>query len=291
MASLAPIIFVLLWSTGFIGAKYALPGIEPFTLLFVRFALALGMLLLVFVWLRPDFPRSWRQRFHLMASGLLVHGAYLGGVFTAIKLGMPAGVCAILVGLQPLLTAFVTPFLFRTRLTQLQWIGIVLGLLGIVMVLSNRLSLDGFGMDAILAAMVALCGITAGTLYQKVITVETSVLSTAFFQYCSTLLLFGALSMGFETREIHWDLQLFLALWWLVIGLSIGAILLLNYLIRNNEAYKVTSLFYLVPPLTVMESYLLFDEGMDAINIAGMVIVAISVYTVIKPRTDHPGQR
>jgi drug/metabolite transporter (DMT)-like permease len=283
MGSIAPVIFVLLWSTGFIGAKYALPYIEPFTLLFIRFVIALGVLLLLLAHFKPTLPASWPQRLHLMSSGMLVHGAYLGGVFTAIKLGMPAGVCAILVGLQPLLTAIATPFVFHRRIPLKQWIGVLLGLVGITMVLSNKVvSLDGFGADALIAAFVALFGITAGTIYQKRITAHTSLLSIAFFQYLSTALLFAAGSMIFETGNVAWSVQLILALLWLVFGLSIGAILLLNYLIRKNEAHKVASMFYLVPPMASLEAFFLFGEKLGAINIAGMLVVAVSVYIVMK---------
>lgn len=282
IASVAPLVFVLLWSTGFIGAKYALPYVEPFTLLFIRFVIALAVLLLLFAHFKPVLPGNWPQRLHLMFSGLLVHGAYLGGVFTAIKLGMPAGVCAILVGLQPLLTAFATPFVFKRRIPLLHWIGIAAGFVGITLVLSNQVSLDGFGAGAVIAAAVALLGITAGTIYQKKITVHTDVLSIAFFQYLSATMLFAAGSVIFESGHIIWDVQLILALLWLVFGLSIGAILLLNYLIKNNEAHKVTSLFYLVPPLTVLEAYFLFNETLGILNVTGMVIVAISVFIVMK---------
>jgi drug/metabolite transporter (DMT)-like permease len=228
IASVAPLVFVLLWSTGFIGAKYALPYVEPFTLLFIRFVIALAVLLLLFAHFKPVLPASWPQRLHLMLSGLLVHGAYLGGVFSAIKLGMPAGVCAILVGLQPLLTAFATPFVFKRRIPLLHWTGIAAGFVGISMVLSNQISLAGYGVDAVIAAAVALLGITVGTIYQKKITAHTDVLSIAFFQYLSASMLFAAGSVMFESGNITWDVQLILALLWLVFGLSIGAILLLN---------------------------------------------------------------
>lgn len=282
IALLAPLVFVLLWSTGFIGAKYALPYVEPYTLLFVRFVISLLVLLLLFTHFKPVLPASWRQRLHLMFSGLLVHGAYLGGVFSAIKLGMPAGVCAILVGLQPLLTAIASPFVFKRRLPLLHWVGIVSGFIGIAMVLSNQITVAGFGADAVIAAFAALLGITAGTIYQKRITAHTNVLSIAFFQYLSATMLFATGAVIFESGHVIWDVQLILALLWLVFGLSIGAILLLNYLIKNNEAHKVSSLFYLVPPLTALEAYFLFNETLGIINVTGMVIVATSVFIVMK---------
>ena len=217
-----------------------------------------------------------------MLSGLLVHGAYLGGVFSAIKLGMPAGVCALLVGLQPLLTAIAMPFVFQRHLPLSRWAGIAAGFVGIAMVLSNQLTANGFGVNAVIAAIVALLGITVGAIYQKKITAHSNVLSIAFFQYLSATILFAAGSLIFESGHIVWDVQLILALLWLVFGLSIGAILLLNYLIRKNEAHKVSSLFYLVPPLTALEAYFLFNETLGIINLTGMVIVVIAVYVVMK---------
>ena len=282
IAAVAPLVFVLLWSTGFIGAKYALPFVEPYTLLFVRFVISLAVLLVLFAYFKPVLPANWPQRLHLMLSGLLVHGAYLGGVFSAIKLGMPAGVCALLVGLQPLLTAIATPFVFKRRLPLLHWIGIVAGFVGLAMVLSNQLTADGFGANAVIAATVALLGITVGAIYQKKITAHTNVLSIAFFQYLSATMLFAAGSLIFESGHVIWDMQLIVALLWLVFGLSIGAILLLIYLIRKNEAHKVSSLFYLVPPLTALEAYFLFNETLGILNLTGMVIVAISVFIVMK---------
>jgi len=282
IGSVAPLVFVLLWSTGFIGAKYALPYVEPYTLLFVRFVISLAVLLVLFAYFKPVLPANWPQRLHLMFSGLLVHGAYLGGVFSAIKLGMPAGVCALLVGLQPLLTAMAMPFMFQRSLPPLHWIGIVAGFVGITMVLSNQLTVAGFGINAVIAASVALFGITIGAIYQKKITARTNVLSIAFFQYLSATPLFAAGSLLFESGHVIWDVQLILALLWLVFGLSIGAILLLNYLIRKNEAHKVSSLFYLVPPLTALEAYFLFNETLGIINLTGMLIVVIAVFVVMK---------
>jgi len=282
IGSVAPLVFVLLWSTGFIGAKYALPYVEPYTLLFVRFVISLAVLLVLFAYFKPVLPANWPQRLHLMFSGLLVHGAYLGGVFSAIKLGMPAGVCALLVGLHPLLTAIATPFVFQRHLPLLHWAGIAAGFVGIAMVLSNQITADGFGANAVIAATVALLGITSGAIYQKKITAHTNVLGIAFFQYLSATMLFAAGSLIFESGHVIWDMQLILALLWLVFGLSIGAILLLNYLIRKNEAHKVSSLFYLVPPLTALEAYFLFNETLGIINLTGMLIVVIAVFVVMK---------
>lgn len=283
----APYAFVFLWSTGFIGAKYALPFIEPFTLLAMRFLIALAVLLLLFRYFKPDLKLDRVIRTHLMASGLMVHGAYLGGVFTAVKLGMPAGVIALLVGLQPILTAAVTPVVFRKRIPLLHWIAVALGFIGILFVLIDKASFEGFGTEAVIAGTVALLGITFGTIYQKRVTSNVDVLTVAYYQYIATGIAFFLAAMLFEEQVIEWSAQLLLALAWLVFGLSIGAILLLNYLIKLHESHKTSSLFYLVPPLTAVEAYLLFDEKLSLINLAGMVLVVVAVYLVMrKPQSE-----
>ncbi|KHF26038.1 hypothetical protein BOW49_12910 [Solemya velum gill symbiont] len=278
----APYAFVFLWSTGFIGAKYALPFIEPFTLLAMRFIIALAVLLQLFRYFKPDLKLDRVLRAHLMASGLMVHGAYLGGVFTAVKLGMPAGVIALLVGLQPILTAAVTPVVFHRRIPMLHWIAVALGFIGILLVLIDKASFEGFGTEAVIAGTVALVGITFGTIYQKRVTAGVDVLSVAYYQYIATAIAFTLAALMFEEQVIEWSAQLLMALAWLVFGLSIGAILLLNYLIKLHEAHKTSSLFYLVPPLTAVEAYLLFDEKLSLINMAGMVLVVVAVYLVMK---------
>lgn len=282
IAKFAPLIFIFLWSTGFIGAKYALPYIEPYTLLFIRFIVALAVLFFLFIKYRPFLLVGWRTAGHLMASGLLVHGAYLGGVFSAIKLGMPAGVCALLVGLQPILTAAVSPFVFNKAIPRLHWFAILLGFLGIYVVLGNRVSMEGFGLDAVLFGIIALLGITFGTIYQKRITANVSIFTVAFYQYGATVILFACLSLAYETQSIHWSGELIVALLWLVFALSIGAILLLNFLIKQHESHRVSSLFYLVPPLTAIEALVLFNEQLTALNLLGMLIVVISVYLIMR---------
>lgn len=279
----APGLFVLLWSTGFIGAKYGLPYAEPFTLLFTRFALTL-LVLAPLVWLhRPTLAMRGREYGHLMVSGLLLHGVYLGGIFTAIKLGLSAGLTALLVGLQPLLTSLAAPLLFGERTNARHWLGILLGFGGIYLILGAAPTV-AYSAPALLAAVVALFGITAGTLYQKRYCTRHDLLAVALFQYLPTLALFGAGALLFETRAIAWTAQFVAALLWLVFALSIGAILLLAYLIKHGDASRVTSLFYLVPPATAVEAWLLFGEPLGAVKIAGIALVALGVYLVMKQR-------
>lgn len=283
LARYAPGLFVLLWSTGFIGAKYGLPYAEPFTLLFLRYVLTL-LILVPLVWLhRPTLAMSGRAYGHLMVSGLLLHGVYLGGIFTAIKLGLSAGLTALIVGLQPLLTSLAAPLMLGERTGARHWLGILTGLSGISLILGSPHH-GAPAPGALWAAVIALLGITAGTLYQKRYCAQHDLLAVALFQYLPTLALFGLGALLFETRQIEWTAQFVAALLWLVFALSIGAILLLAYLIKHGAASRVTSLFYLVPPATALEAWLLFGEPLGAVKVAGIALVALGVYLVMSPR-------
>lgn len=284
-----PALFVLLWSTGFIGAKFGLPYAEPFTFLFIRFVMTV-LLLTPLVWiLKISWPSSPRLWIHIAISGLLVHGTYLGGVFYGISLGMPAGLASLLVGLQPLLTAACAGPLLGERLARQQWLGLGLGLLGISAVLGSQLELgqslfSGFGLGALLSVMAALMGISLGTLYQKRFCTRMPLLSGAVIQYLAAGGVLGVGALLFETRDVTWSLTFILTLGWLVLILSIAAILLLMALIKRGEASRVASLFYLVPPVTALQAWWLFDERLSWIGLGGMFIAITGVVlTVRKP--------
>jgi len=283
LVPVVPFIFVLLWSTGFIGAKYALPYIEPFYLLFIRMVLTIGVFLLLCLWFRVTWPDR-RQSLHQMVTGVLVHGCYLGGVFAAIKWDMPAGVTAIVVGLQPLLTALLGWQWLGERLRPVQWAGLLLGLLGVGMVLGSGIEQGEFNLSwpPLLAVIGALLAISVGTLYQKRYGGGVNLLAGSFWQYVSTAVLMAILAWSFETRDVVWDTQLIWALVWLVFGLSVTAILLLMYMIREGEAARVASYFYLVPPMATLEAWLLFDEQLSAIALVGVLIAVSGVYLVLK---------
>ncbi len=279
-----PLLFVLLWSTGFIGAKYGLPYIEPFYLLFIRMLLTLVVFALLMRVFRAR-ALSLREALHQMIVGLLVHGAYLGGVFAAISWHMPAGIASLLVGLQPLLTALIAWHWLGSRLRSLQWAGLLLGLVGVALVLFGR-GATGSGTlvwPAVLATALALAAISVGTLYQKRFGQGVDLLSGSFYQYLSTALLMGLLSFSFETRQVNWQPELMLALLWLVVGLSVSAILLLMLMIREGEAARVASYFYLVPPVTALEAWWLFDENLSPVALGGIAVAVAGVYLVIRP--------
>lgn len=277
---------MLLWSTGFIGAKYALPYIEPFNLLFVRMSITLVLLLAIILWRKTRWPTTI-QAAHQMVVGALIHACYLGGVFAAIKWQMPAGIVALIVGLQPLLTALFGKFWLGNHLGKTQWLGLFLGLVGIGLVISNRetdLSMAALPPEAIAASLIALFAISIGTLYQKKFGQSTSLLTGAFYQYLATALLMFLLTSTTETGQIIWSGTLILALGWLVLVLSIAAILLLMYMIREGESARVASYFYLVPPITALEAWLLFDEKLGAMALVGVAIVVLGLYLTLRPR-------
>lgn len=280
-----PALFVLLWSTGFIGAKFGLPYAEPFTFLSIRFVLIISLLAALALAARAPWPRQPRQIIHLLVSGTLVHAAYLGGVFAAIHHGLPSGMAALLVGLQPILTALVAGPLFGEEIRVRQWLGLLLGLVGVALVLAARnggLSVDGLSWVGIAFALVALLGITAGTLYQKRFGQGMDLRTGSLVQYVGALLVLLPVAMTTETMRVDWSLDFVLALLWLVLVLSLGAITLLMMLIRSGEAARVASLFYLVPPVTAGLAWLLFDETLSPIGLAGMALAALGVALVIR---------
>lgn len=283
LISLIPFLFVFLWSTGFIAAKYALPFIEPFYLLFIRMTLTVAVFMLLCLLFRAE-RLSTRQAGQQMVTGFLVHGTYLGGVFAAIKWGMPAGVTAIVVGAQPVLTACLGWCFLGERLRPRQWLGLGLGLVGVVTVLLSTGQNNDVVLNwpAVLAAIAALLGISIGTLYQKRFGSRTSLLSGSIWQYVSVAMLMAALTWAFEAQEVVWDIHLVLALGWLVFGLSVSAILLLMYMIREGETAKVASYFYLVPPVASIEAWLLFDESLSLVAITAIIMTVIGVYLVVK---------
>ncbi|ASU41451.1 EamA family transporter [Herbaspirillum sp. meg3] len=285
MLNLVPLAFVLIWSTGFIVAKFGLPYAPPLTFLILRF-IGVLLFLLPLVWvLRAPWPRG-RQAMHIAISGMLLHAAYLGGVWTAIKLGMPAGLSALIVGLQPVLTAFAAPFVGE-RVKGRQWLGLGLGLCGVGLVVANKISLIGLSWTAIWLCVMALVTITIGTLYQKRFCAHFDLRTGTIIQFIASALVllpfaFFVEDFSFDLHTVTWTSHFIGALLWSIFALSIGAIFLLFALIRSSAATQVTSLLYLTPPTTAVMAWLMFGEAFSMVGIAGMVVAVIGVAFVVR---------
>ena len=269
----APVLFVLLWSTGFIGARYGLPYIEPLTFLALRMAFVVLIMAAIAVIGRARVPNA-REVQHALVAGSLVHGLYLGGVFTAISQGVPAGISALIPGLQPILTSTIANRFMGERVIRIQWFGLVLGLLGVVLVMHDREIILAGSVLGWIASFLSLIGITLGTLYQKRYCGAIDWRTGNLVQYIGAAVLFALGAFAFETREIHWSGELIFALAWLVLVLSIAAVGLMYWLIRRSAATGFASLFYLVPAVTALFAFLLFGERLDGVSIFGMAICA-----------------
>ena len=279
-----PFLFVLLWSTVFIGAKYGLPYAEPLSFLLTRYGLVVGLMTLIALVTRAPWPKAPIQWLHIGVSGLLVHAVYLGGVFVAIKHGLPAGVTALVVGMQPLLTAFGAGWLLGEKVDSRQWAGLALGFVGVALVVSGKFGDAGALGPMLLPAVIALLGITAGTLYQKRFCAKFDLRSGAVIQFVPTAI-FTAIAVAlFEDYRIEWSGQFSFALGWLVLVLSIGAISLLNLLIRSGSAVNVASLFYLTPPMTALIAFVIFGENLTLTATIGMLLAVSGVYLVARPK-------
>ncbi|TWI79905.1 EamA-like transporter family protein [Roseibium hamelinense] len=259
------------------GAPYA----DPMVFLSIRFALVLPLLGVITLAYGATWPTSKTQILHCIMTGILVHGVYLGGIFWAIDQGMPAGASAIVVGLQPVLSALTAAALLKEDIRPKHWAGMALGTVGLVAVLGPKIGVLGSGINpwTLAAALTAVCAISLGTVYQKRFVPGTDLLAATFWQYVGALLVSLPLS-GFESWSIDWSGQFIFALAWLVFVLSIGAILLLMVLIRKGAVSQVASLFYLVPVATAIESYFLFGEILSVIQIVGMLLVVLSVLLI-----------
>lgn len=275
----APALFVLLWSTGFVFSKESLEYAEPMTILAIRFGAAAALACVLTRVSSAPWPAK-RELGHVIAVGLLVHGCYIGGVFAAIDHGLPAGLAALIVGLQPLVSACLVGTLLGEQVTAMQWLGCVLGFVGVVLVLWTKLRFDQATVAAVLLAVLALAGITAGTLYQKRFCGGVDVRSGQVVQYAAAALAVLALALAFEEMEVDWAPALAASLAWMVVVLSIGTVSLLLVLIRRGAAVRTASLFYLVPPVTALMAWAWFGETLGPAGLAGLLVAATGVALV-----------
>lgn len=280
---LAPALFVLLWSTGYIGARLGTPYSEPLTFLAVRFIFAVALLIVVAMIARATWP-DMRTAGHSVIVGALIHGVYLGGVFWAIDRGMPAGVAALIVGLQPVLTAFAAGPVLGESVTPKHWLGLLIGLVGVGLVIWPKLDVanEGITLATITPTLIGTVAITLGTIYQKRYSTGTDLLTGGVWQYVGAVAVVGLGALLFESFQITWTGEFIFALAWLVLVLSIGAMLLLMVLIRAGAISKVASLFYLVPAATALSAWFLFGETLTVMQLAGMAVTAFAVALVAR---------
>jgi len=292
-----PAVFVLIWSTGFIVARFGMPHAPPFSFLWIRYAFSILCFLGWVYAAKVSWPQGHQAWLHLSVTGILMHAAYLGGVWAAVKAGMGSGLSALIVGLQPVLTALWLSSQSAgsgrevTQVSQRQWMGLGLGFCGLLMVLSNKL-INGSPLDHVNpfnlgCALMALCAITLGTLYQKRFVQSCDVRTANTVQLLAALVVTTPLAL-LETEPLQWNTEFMGAMAWSVLGLTLGGSSLLYLLIQKGAAASVTSLMYLVPPCTAIIAWFLFDEPFTLVILLGIALTAIGVSMVVRAPTSSP---
>lgn len=286
-----PALFVILWSTGFIAARLGMPYAEPFSFLSLRFALALiclgGLALLA----RAPWP-GWRQALHSMVVGFLLHGVYLGAVFWAIDHGLPAAIAAMIVGLQPIMATLLASSFLDEPISPRHWIGLLVGVLGLVFVLAPKFGLgdSGITLTNIVVAVVAMLGATLATIYQKKFATKTPLRTGTFWQYVGAFLPCLLYALIFEDFIFEWNGELIFAMAWAVFVLSIAAVFLLMLLIRKGSISRVSSLLFLVPAVTALLAFITFGDTLNYLQVFGMILCATAVRLAMTSQTSvKPG--
>ena len=289
-----PAVFVLIWSTGFIVARYGMPYAPPFTFLLWRYFFSILCFLPWIVLARVAWPRAQRKLLHPAVTGMLTHPGYLGGVWAAVRAGMGSGLSSLIVGIQPVLTAVWLSTLSRDAgqgsVSRRQWLGLLLGFAGLVMVVSRKFvqgtPLDHVTYENMAWAVMALLAITTGTLYQKRFVKPCDVRTANTVQLMAAALVTLPLAW-LEPDGMHWNGQLMGAMAWSVLGLTLGGSSLLYLLIQRGAAATVASLMYLVPPTTALIAWVLFDEQITAVTLLGTAITAVGVSLVVRPASPR----
>ncbi|HEX6827459.1 MAG TPA: DMT family transporter [Burkholderiales bacterium] len=272
----APALFVVLWSSGFIGAKLGLPYAEPLSFLLLRFVLVVAVMLPVAALTHAPWPVP-AQAGHIAVAGLLVQAGYLSGVFCAIRQGVPAGIVALITGMQPILTALAAGPLLGERVSARQWTGLLLGNAGVAMVLSDKIAFEVRSGSGIALSVMALASITFGTIYQKRYCPRLDLRTGSVIQFTASALLLAPLALALEDMHVEWTGEFLFALAWLTLVLSCGAISLLFVMIRHGEAARVSSLFFLTPPTTALIALFVFNEKLNLIALAGIGVAVAGV--------------
>ena len=283
---IAPALFVLLWSTGFTGIRYGIPYAPPFTFIAIRMAIASVLLALISLAITKRFAHDLPTIGKSVLVGMTIHGAYLGGCFYGVKQGMPAGITALICSLQPVLVSVFSSIFFQEKLSPRKWLGLGLGLAGLVLVIAPKLQSSGdqgLPTAGVIAVFIALLGGTSGTLLQKKFGSGVEVLSGTSWQYVATGILMGSLALIFEgDQSITWNASFIFSLIWLIVALSIGAILILYFLLARSSASSVSSLYYLVPAVTAVEAYFLFGEKIGLVTAVGTLVTIAGVALVVR---------
>jgi drug/metabolite transporter (DMT)-like permease len=274
---LIPWVFVLLWSSGFIGSKLGVPYAEPFTFMSLRFAIVLAVLTPVALLTRAPWPRPGWPSAHLAFAGLLIHALYLSGCVWSLRLGLPAGILSLIVSMQPLFTAAFAGVVLGERVLPRQWTGLLLGFVGTTLVVAHKTG-SGLTLPMTVPALLSLVGITAGTLWQKRHCPGFDLRTSTVVQYAASLLVTAILALTTETLAVQWTGQFIFALLWGAFVLSIGAITLLNHLIRSGTAVNVAGLFYTVPGVTALMAWMVFGETLTSLAILGMAVAVLGVW-------------
>lgn len=280
LSKVAPLLFVLLWSTGFVGAKYGLPYADPFIFLAIRILIAAVILFAIALVLKAPVTIGARAISNSALIGFFLHACYLGGVFFAISKGLPAGVAAVVTSLQPVLVSLLAVRVLGESLKTKQLIGLFLGLVGVVLVLGPSFEAR-IPVAGIVAIMVALIGSTTATLLQKKVGSGIPLIAGTAYQYLGSGAVLLAMAFATGGTSIQWSGKFVLAFIWLIAVLSVGAILLLLWLLNTGSAASVSSLFYLVPPATALEAFFLFGEKVNTQGFLGIGITALGVWLVI----------
>ncbi len=284
-----PAMFVLIWSTGFIVARYGMPHAPPLGFLTLRYALSLAAFVVWVALARATWPKNLQQWGHLAVAGVLMHAGYLGGVWAAVKAGIGAGTVALIVGLQPVLTALWLSLAHGAQsVARRQWLGLLLGFAGLVLVVGHKLGVGEVSPLNLGFSVLALLSITIGTLYQKRFVKACDVRTANAVQLAAALVVTLPLAL-FESSAWDWHPELIGAMAWSVLVLTLGGSSMLYLLIQRGAAAKVTSLFYLVPPCTALMAWLLFNEPLSAQVLAGIALTAVGVAVVVRaPAAGHP---
>ncbi len=292
-----PAVFVLIWSTGFIVARFGMPNSPPFSFLWFRYLFSITCFLAWIQWARVKWPQDKREWLHLSVTGVLMHAGYLGGVWAAVKAGMGSGLSALIVGLQPVLTAIWLSThggAAHSAVSRRQWMGLLLGFCGLLLVVWRKLT-QGSALDHVTAvnlsfAVMALFAITLGTLYQKSFVKPCDVRTANTVQLMAAMLVTTPLAL-LETEPMQWNQELMGAMAWSVLGLTLGGSSLLYLLIQKGAAASVSSLMYLVPPCTAMMAWVLFDEPITAVTLMGIALTAWGVSWVVRPAKISDGEK